>query len=40
MYLSSIIGYLMWPIMIIISYRMVRWALKKFEKRYAEDNPQ
>jgi|GEM_PF-806409 len=37
MYIESIIGYLMWPVIILISYRMVRIALKRFERRYAED---
>lgn len=32
----SIITYLLWPVMIIISYWMVRWALARFEKSYAE----
>jgi len=35
--ISSIIGYLMWPVMIIISYWMVIWALKRFEKNLAEE---
>lgn len=38
MYLSSILGYLMWPVIILISYWFVRVALRRFEKRYSEDN--
>ncbi len=38
MYISGIIGYLMWPVMIWISYKLVRWALMRFEKIYAEQN--
>ena len=26
----------MWPVMIWFSYKMVRWALRRFEKVYAE----
>jgi predicted permease len=37
MYISSIIGYLMWPVIILISYWMVRWALRKFDKKVAEE---
>lgn len=37
MYIESIIGYLMWPVIILFSYWMVRVALKRFERRYAED---
>ncbi len=33
MYLGSIIGYLSWPFMIVMSYLAVRWALKLFEKK-------
>jgi hypothetical protein len=33
MYIQSIIGYLSWPFMILVSYLAVRWALKYFEKR-------
>jgi len=39
MYIGAIIGYLSWPIMILLSYQAVRWALKYFEKRAAmEEN--
>jgi lipoic acid synthetase len=37
MYISSIIGYLTWPALIIFSYFMIRWALKKFESKLAEE---
>ncbi len=33
MYISSIIGYLSWPALIIFSYFMIKWALKRFEKK-------
>jgi hypothetical protein len=26
----------MWPVMIWFSYKMVRWALRRFEKVYTE----
>jgi hypothetical protein len=35
MYLGAIIGYLSWPIMIVLSYLAVRMALKYFEKQAA-----
>lgn len=35
--IESIITYLMWPVLIIISYWMVNWALKRFEKKVAEE---
>ena len=37
MYLGAIIGYLSWPFMIVVSYYAVRWALKRFEKKVAEE---
>ncbi len=37
MYISSIIAYLMWPVIIIFSYWMVRLALNRFEKVNAEE---
>jgi hypothetical protein len=36
MYLGAIIGYLSWPIMIILSYQAVRLALRYFEKNASE----
>jgi hypothetical protein len=38
MYIQSIIGYLSWPFMIFVSYLAVRWTLRRFEKRLAEEN--
>jgi hypothetical protein len=35
MYIGAIIGYLSWPIMIVLSYLAVRSALKYFEKQAA-----
>ncbi len=37
MYTGAIIGYLSWPFMILVSYLAVRWALRKFEKRYQSE---
>jgi len=31
--LSSILWYISWPILIIFSYQLVKWALKHFEKK-------
>jgi hypothetical protein len=36
MYISSILGYLSWPFLIMVSYVAVRWALRRFEKKVAE----
>jgi hypothetical protein len=39
MYIGSVLGYLSWPFMILVSYLAVRWALRFFEKKQsaAED---
>jgi len=36
MYTGAIIGYLSWPVMILLSYLLVRRALKYFEKQAAK----
>lgn len=36
MYTSSILTYISWPALIVISYFAVRLALKLFEKKQAE----
>jgi hypothetical protein len=36
MYVSSVIGYLSWPFLILVSYLAIRWALRYFEKRVTE----
>ena len=40
MYIGQVIGYLSWPFMIVVSYLAVRWALRIFEKRQAEERSQ
>lgn len=37
MILSGIIGLLSWPALIIISYVLIRLALKKFESKLEEE---
>jgi len=32
MYIKAIVGYLMWPAMIIVSYYLVKVGLRYFEK--------
>lgn len=34
MYIGSILGYLSWPFLILVSYLVVRWALRIFERNY------
>ena len=38
MYTGSIITYLMWPVIIFLAYRMVIWALRRFEKNFTGEN--
>lgn len=38
MYLREILWLIGWPVLIYISYRLVLIALKKFEKKHAENN--
>ncbi len=33
MYIGAIIGYLSWPFLIWVSYKLVRWALRYFDKQ-------
>jgi hypothetical protein len=40
MYLGSVLGYLSWPFMILVSYLAVRWALRVFERRRAAGETQ
>jgi len=35
--LGSALGYLIWPAMIIISYWLIRLALRQFEKKQTEE---
>ncbi len=37
MYLTSILWFLTWPVMIWFSYKMVRLALKKFDKNSSNE---
>jgi len=37
MYISGIFGYLMWPVIILLSYWLIRRALKKFDRKLAEE---
>jgi hypothetical protein len=41
MYIVSVLEYLFWPFMILMSYLAVRWALRVFEKRLErEETPE
>jgi len=34
MYLASILNLLSWPILILVSYFIIRWAVARYEKKY------
>jgi hypothetical protein len=36
MYLTSILFYLTWPLMIVISYYLIRLVLRRFERIHGE----
>ena len=36
-YLHEILWYLSWPVVIVISWQAVKWALNKFEKANREN---
>jgi hypothetical protein len=38
MYIGEVLAYLSWPFMILVSYLAVRWALKVFERKWAEEH--
>ena len=33
MYIDSLLWYLSWPALILVSYYLVRWVVRKIEKR-------
>ncbi len=35
-YISEILFYLSWPVLIVISYQSVKWLINKYEKKEAE----
>jgi hypothetical protein len=37
MILSGIIWFLNWPIIILVSYQLIRFALSKYEKKLEEE---
>jgi hypothetical protein len=37
MYVHSILAYLSWPALVLVSYFLVRWALRIFEKNLGEE---
>lgn len=34
-YIRAILGYLSWPAMILVSYLVVRWALRYYDRRFS-----
>lgn len=34
MYLKEILTYLGWPVMLFVTYKIVVWAIKFYEKKY------
>jgi hypothetical protein len=35
-YLSSILWYISWPVLIIITYKIISFSLRKFEKKHTK----
>ena len=35
--IGSVLAYMVWPALIILSYWMIRWALRRFEKQQEKD---
>lgn len=38
MYTNEIIQMLTWPLLIILSYQLIKWVVKKFERKLEEDH--
>lgn len=38
MYITQILYFLTWPLLIFVSYKLVIYYLKKLDKKLAEDN--
>ena len=38
MYITQILYFLTWPLLIFVSYRLVIFYLKKLDKKLADDN--
>ncbi len=34
MYIYAILGYLSWPLLVIASFYLVKWALRVYERRH------
>jgi hypothetical protein len=37
MYLESIVTLLCWPVVILVSYFIIRWAVSRYEKKFGDD---
>ena len=37
MYITSVLTLLSWPLLILVSYMLIRWAVKVYEKKHAAD---
>lgn len=37
MYLTSILFYLTWPVLILVSYYLIKFAVKKMEKKWESE---
>ena len=40
MYTYSILWFVSWPVFILVSYFLIRWALKRFEKKKVTEDKQ
>lgn len=38
MYTNEIIQMLTWPILIILSYQLIKWVIKKYEGKFEEED--
>jgi len=34
MYIASVLNLLSWPLLILVSYLLIRWAVKVYEKKH------
>jgi hypothetical protein len=40
MYIVSVINLLSWPLMVVVSYFIIRWVIKAYEKKHGASEDQ